>query len=181
MHDEGCREARKMDAYRLCFPEGWDGQRGMLLLVAVDGEMTQAAGGVPCRVVGSLTPGSPFSVPAVRTSPREQVTALLSGLGMPSRLRGYGYLRTALRLALEEPELLRGLNRRLYPAVAAEHGATAPAVERAIRHAVAVTWQRGGGERCRALLGRGCSCVGEVPSNGEFLTMLAECLLPGGM
>ena len=102
-----------------------------------------------------------------------------SARGVPTNLRGYGYLRSALMLALERPETLRGLGRRLYPAVAREHGASVPAVERAIRHAIAVTWLRGGGERCRRLVGRECSCVGDHPSNGELLTLLAEWLARG--
>lgn len=166
-----------MDAYRLCFPEGMDAHRGVLLLVAVDGDLTRAEGGIPCRVVGSLTPGSPFAPPE---PPEESPAELLSAAGVPLQLRGYAYLRTALRLIRREPGLLRGLNRRLYPAVAREHEASAPAVERAIRHAIAVTWQRDGGERCRRLLGRMCSSVGDAPSNGEFLTMLAQRLLPDG-
>ena len=167
-----------MDAYRLCFPDGVEAQGGLLLLVAVDVGGGRMEEGVPCRVVGRLTPGSPFpAVPAVR---EETPAELLSAVGVPLQLRGYVYLRTALGLIRREPELLRGLNRRLYPAVARAHGATAPAVERAIRHAIAVTWQRDGGERCRMLLGRMCSSVGNAPSNGEFLTMLAQRLLPEG-
>lgn len=164
-----------MDAYQLCFPEGMDAQGGMLLLVAVDGDIARTEGGVPCRVVGRLTPGSPFA-PA-KPAP-ESPAELLSAVGVPLQLRGYAYLRTALRLICREPGLLRGLNRCLYPAVAQAHDATAPAVERAIRHAISVTWQRDGGERCRRLLGRMCSSVGDAPSNGEFLTMLAQRLLP---
>ena len=166
-----------MDAYQLCFPEGMDAQRGMLLLVAVEGDLSGAAVGVPCRVVGRLTPGSPFALPISR---EESPAELLSAVGVPLQLRGYAYLRTALGLIRREPELLRALNRRLYPAVAQVHGATAPAVERAIRHAVSATWQRDGGERCRRFLGRMCSSVGDAPSNGEFLTMLAQRLLPEG-
>ncbi len=167
-----------MDAFELRWPEGEAMQPGMLLLVAVEAPVDAAARGVPCRVVGSLTPGSPFHPPAPR-EPAGRVTQVLASLGVPTNLRGYGYLRSALMLALERPETLRGLGRRLYPAVAREHGASVPAVERAIRHAIAVTWLRGGGERCRRLVGRECSCVGDHPSNGELLTMLADAMAGG--
>lgn len=163
-----------MDRFELCWPGTGE---GMLLLVAVEGPGELREGAVACRVVGSLTPGSPFALPAVQ--PREeQVTRMLRSLGVPTNLRGYAYLKSALTLALMQPEMLRGLGRRLYPAVAREHGASAASVERAIRHAIAATWMRGGGERCRMMMGRECSCVGDHPSNGEFLAMLADALTP---
>ena len=165
--------------YRLCWPEKdsrW-AQEGMLLLVAV---APGAAGdALPCRVVGQLTTGSPFTPRDRDETAAERAAALLAAIGVPANLRGCGYLRSALTLVLEQPQVLRGLNRRLYPAVAREHGASAPAVERAIRHAIAVTWARGGGERCRQLMGRACSCVGDHPSNGELLTLLGEWLARG--
>ncbi|MBQ2953785.1 MAG: sporulation initiation factor Spo0A C-terminal domain-containing protein [Clostridia bacterium] len=161
-----------MDMFRLCWPEGGS---GMLLLVAVDAHSERMEGAVPCRVVGRVTAGSPFAQ-AEEQSPPARVASLLTAVGVPTNLRGYGYLRTALTLALEQPEVLRGLGRRLYPAIAREHGASASAVERGIRHAVAVTWERGGGERCRQLMGRAFSCVADCPSNGEFLTLLAQWL-----
>lgn len=165
--------------YRLCWPDKdsqW-AQEGMLLLVAVAPGATGDA--LPCRVVGRLDPGSPFASREREEVPEERAAALLAAIGVPANLRGCAYLRTALLLAREDPRMLRGLNRRLYPAIAREHGASAAAVERAIRHAIAVTWARGGGERCRALMGRVCSCVGDHPSNGELLTLLAEWLTRG--
>lgn len=163
--------------YRLCWPEKdsqW-AQEGMLLLVAV---APGAAGdALPCRVVGQLKAGSPFA--PREESATERAAALLAAIGVPANLRGCAYLRSALTMAQEQPQVLRGLNRRLYPAIAREHDASAPAVERAIRHAIAVTWARGGGDRCRALMGRACSCVGDHPSNGELLTLLAEHLARG--
>lgn len=162
-----------MTDYQLCWPEGESAGTGLLLLVAVEPRAGQEGGAIPCRVVGQLTPGSPFA-PREPEPPAARITSLLTAIGIPTNLRGYGYLRSALLLALKRPEVLRGLNRRLYPAVAQEHGASAPAVERAIRHAIAVAWARGGAERCHQLMGRAYSCVGDHPSNGEMLTMLAD-------
>lgn len=168
-----------MTDYRLCWPEQgsqW-AQEGMLLVVAV---APGAAGdALPCRVVGQIRTGSPFA-PRERETPAERAAALLAAIGVPVNLRGSGYLRTALTLCMAQPRMLLGLNRHLYPAVAREHDASAAAVERAIRHAIAVTWARGGGERCRQLMGRACSCVGEHPSNGELLTLLSQWLSRGG-
>jgi len=164
-----------MESYHIRWPEAGDGS--LLLLVAVDGRLDGPEQTVPCRVVGRFDPGQPYLPP--RESVPEQAARLLMTIGMPVNLRGCQYLRTALVLALERPELLRSLNRRLYPAIAREHGATVQAIERAIRHAIAQTWARGGGERCRQLLGRAFSCVGDRPSNGELLALLADHLAMG--
>nr|MBR4281258.1 sporulation initiation factor Spo0A C-terminal domain-containing protein [Clostridia bacterium] len=161
-----------MERYQLCWPETMDG--GLLLLVAVEGPMDGSQRAVPCRVVGRFDAVAPGAAPP--EDAQERITRLLRAIGVPTNLRGYGYLRTALRLAWEHPEVLRGLNRRLYPAIAREHAATPQAIERAIRHAIAVTWERGGSERCHQLLGRDFSCVGERPSNGEMITLLADYL-----
>ena len=165
-----------MERYQLCWPEAGEGST--LLLVAVEGPMDGSQRAMPCRVVGRFDAGLPtFQPPAA--DEREQAARLLTAIGVPANLRGCGYLRTALLLAGERPEVLRGLNRRLYPEIARLHDATPQAVERAIRHAIAVAWARNGSERCRRLMGRDFSCVGDRPSNGEMIAMLADHLAMG--
>lgn len=169
--------------YRLCWPEEqsvW-AQKGILLLVAVQ---TEDAGEreMPCRVLGTLMPGMgiPQESPprGDSTVPAEdQAARLLAAVGVPVNLLGCAYLRTALTEVLTKPELLRGMSRRLYPEVARRHGVSAGSVERAIRHAIGQTWARGGAEHCRRLMGRYVSCVGDRPTNGEFITLLRDCLV----
>lgn len=172
-----------MEQYQLCWPEEQSmlAQHGMLLLVAVEPSEDGDGRVMPCRVVGRLAPGGlPFPVQkaAKPTAPlAERVSRLLIALGVPTNLLGYAYLRTAVLLTISHPEMLRGMNRQLYPQVAAEHGVTARSVERAIRHAIGQTWARGGGEACRRLLGRQASCVGDRPTNGEFITLLTDRLV----
>ncbi|MBQ7851163.1 MAG: sporulation initiation factor Spo0A C-terminal domain-containing protein [Clostridia bacterium] len=176
-----------MEQFRLCWPEEqsvW-GEGGLLLLVAVEAEESVPARSLPCRVLGRVTPGAPALAgngAEVREHPpaQERVSRLLTAIGMPPNLLGFGYLRTALTEALRRPELLRGLNRRLYPEVARRYGVSAGSVERAIRHAISQTWARGGGERCRRIMGRHVSPVGDRPTNGEMIALLADRLAMDG-
>ncbi len=149
--------------------------RETFLLVAVDGR-GDAASGFPCRVVGSF---SPTQLPETREDPAARISRLLSEIGVPRNLLGWAYLRTALTLLMEEPALGRTITRDLYPRVAKCHQTSAPSVERAIRHAIAQTFARQGGEGYRAALGRLASAVGDKPTNSEFLAQVSERLRLG--
>ncbi len=145
-------------------------ENGTLLLVAVEGAATGA--GLPCRVVGTFNP-SPGVAPMPEKN-TQRVSRLLAEIGVPGNLLGCAYLRTGLTLLMEEPSLGRRLTGELYPRIAEKHGATAPSVERAIRHAIGQTFARAGTEGYRAALGRLASSVGDRPTNSEFLAQVAE-------
>ena len=147
-----------------------------LLLVAVDRAAADTPGAYPCRVVGMFSP--PAQIPAPPEEDVRRASRLLSEIGVPQNLLGCAYLRTALTLLLAEPALGRTITRRLYPRIAQQHGTSAQSVERAIRHAIAQTFARGG-EGYRAALGRLASSVGERPTNAEFLAQTAERLRLG--
>ncbi len=144
---------------------------GTLLLVAVDSVPT-GAGMYPCRVVGAV---SPMETKAAEDD-AVRIARALAEVGVPANLLGHAYLRTALRLVMGDGSLRRCMTRCLYPRVAGEHGTTAQGVERAIRHAIGVTWARTGGEGYRRTLGRLASYVGEKPTNAEFIAQLSETL-----
>lgn len=169
-----------MEQFQLCWPEEQSAlaQRGMLLLVAVEPPEDGEGRAMPCRVVGTLSPGCPpFPAKQPEAPPEpltERISRLLISIGVPTNLLGYAYLRTALLLSLSHPEILRGMNRLLYPQVAQQHSVTARSVERAIRHAIGQTWARGGGAHYRQLMGRSASSVGDRPTNGEFITLLTD-------
>lgn len=101
-------------------------------------------------------------------------TAMLMQIGVPAHLSGYKFIRLALTMVVDRPELFSSLTRVLYPEIAREYGTTASCVERAIRHAISLTWDRGGGENYRRLLGRQASTVGVKPTNSEFLAQVSE-------
>jgi len=146
-----------------------------LLLVAVDARAANAPGTYPCRVVGTFTQ-------AAAPAPADdalRITRLLAEIGVPGNLLGCAYLRTALSLLLQEPELGHAITRSLYPRIATAHHTSAQSVERAIRHAIAQTFARSGAEGYRAALGRLASSVGDKPTNSEFLAQTAERLRLG--
>ena len=151
----------------------WTLQRSgeTLLLVAVDKRAGEGPGAWPCRVVGELSPrGQLMAAP----DDGARISRLLADVGVPANLLGYAYLRTALTLMLQEPALGRSITRCLYPRIAQRHQTAAASVERAIRHAIAQTFARSGGQGYRAALGRLASSVGDRPTNAEFLAQTAE-------
>ena len=105
----------------------------------------------------------------------ERISALLLQLRIPAHLSGYRFIRQAILLALAEPALLDCVTYALYPAVAARYETSASCVERAIRHAITVAWNRGGPS-----LFSGIMCChlenGDKPTNRELLTRLVEAL-----
>ena len=152
---------------------------GALLLVAVDA-VPQGAGAYPCRVVGAVSAlTQPAAQPIPPVPPETRIRELLSAVGVPANLLGFTYLLTALTLMQQEPSLRRNMTRALYPRIARQHDTEARSVERAIRHAIAATWARSGGDPYRHQLGRLASFVGEKPTNSEFLAQVSECLRRG--
>ena len=172
-----------MEGYQLWCPEDrseWESGILLLVRVAAGAALTMPGQAPPCRVVGTITRGMPAAqgLRSRSAQPRldgeQRATRLLAAIGVPANLLGCVYLRTALRLLEEHPQMRRSLMHTLYPQVAQQHGTTAKGVERAIRHAITQTWARGGEERCRQLLGRMSSCVGDRPTNSEFITLLSD-------
>lgn len=76
-------------------------------------------------------------------SAQRRIERLLSRIGMPSHLKGYQYLKTALEICLNDMEALDGITKRLYPEVAKKHKTTKEKVEHAVRHAIESAWKRG--------------------------------------
>lgn len=172
-----------------------EGGTGMLLLVAVEGSPC-GTGAWPCHVVGVVSPipqaAPDFPAPPAPAAMQEHslltaetpadgaadipaiVTHLLTEVGVPSHLLGYSYLQTGLTLVHRDVTLRRAITRTLYPRIAQFHGVSPRSVERAIRHAIAAAWERGGESRYRRALGRLASCVGERPTNAEFIAQLSE-------
>lgn len=101
-------------------------------------------------------------------------TSMLMQLGVPPHLSGYAYLQTAIVLTVASPDLVRRLTHTLYPLVAERHHTTPGCVERAIRHAAAVAWDRGAAASLHRLLGRNGPIVIDKPTNGELIAQLSE-------
>lgn len=101
---------------------------------------------------------------------------MLHQLGIPAHLRGYRYMVTAIRAAMEDDEMLECVTKVLYPHVAKEHGSTASRVERALRHAIEVAWSRGSIEAQDRLFGHTVSARRGKPTNSEFIAMMSSCI-----
>lgn len=103
------------------------------------------------------------------------VTSILHELGMSPGLKGYGYIHDAALLALDDPSLLHAVTKVIYPCVARRNGTTAFCVERAIRHAIEITWEHGSHDAWGRYFGHLCADGGK-PANGMFLAELVEAL-----
>lgn len=108
-------------------------------------------------------------------SAQRRIERLLSRIGMPSHLKGYQYLKTALEICLNDMEALDGITKRLYPEVAKKHKTTKEKVEHAVRHAIESAWKRGDEREHKNLFGY-CQTEGKRPTNAEFITRMADYL-----
>ena len=103
-----------------------------------------------------------------------KVTEMIRTLGVPAHIKGYGYLRESIILAVNDPELINGITKELYPQVAKTFHTTPSRVERAIRHAIEVAWDRGDIEVLQNFFGYTVSLSKGKPTNGEFIALVAD-------
>lgn len=105
---------------------------------------------------------------------RKEITKLMHTFGMPAHVLGYEYAREAILIALGNKDILRSITKELYPAVAQAFNTTPSRVERAIRHAVELAWDRGDLTVLDELFGNSISRSKGKPTNSEFLSALAD-------
>lgn len=103
-----------------------------------------------------------------------QVTEIIHQIGVPAHIKGYQYLRDAILMAIEDGEIINAVTKRLYPAVAKRHGTTSSRVERAIRHAIEVAWDRGDVDTLTAYFGYTIHNERGKPTNSEFIAMISD-------
>ncbi len=103
-----------------------------------------------------------------------QITGIIHEIGVPAHIKGYQYLRDAIGLAVEDMEVINAVTKVLYPTVAKKFGTTASRVERAIRHAIEVAWDRGDLETLQKYFGYTVSNAKGKPTNSEFIAMIAD-------
>lgn len=102
------------------------------------------------------------------------VTSVILEIGVPAHIKGYQYLREAIMLATEDRELISGVTKVLYPDIAKHHGTTASRVERAIRHAIEVAWDRGDADTLQHYFGCTINSAKGKPTNSEFIALIAD-------
>ena len=102
------------------------------------------------------------------------VTEILHQVGVPAHIKGYQYLRTGVKMAVENPAVVNRITKELYPSIARQFGTTASKVERAIRHAIEVAWSRGKMDTIDELFGYTVSTGKGKPTNSEFIALIAD-------
>ena len=103
-----------------------------------------------------------------------RVTNMLHEIGIPAHIKGYHYLRDAIMMAVEDMDVLNAITKVLYPTVAKKYQTTSSRVERAIRHAIEVAWNRGKLDTLDELFGYTVSTGKGKPTNSEFIALIAD-------
>ena len=107
----------------------------------------------------------------------ERISNIFINVGIPPHIKGYTFLREAVKMAIEKPEMVNNITKKLYPSIAEKFGTTPSKVERAIRHAIEVAWSRGRIESINNILGVRAFVGKEKPTNGEFIALVADKML----
>ena len=102
------------------------------------------------------------------------VTDMIHQLGVPAHIKGYHYLRTAILLSIEDKGLLDSITKRLYPTVAKQYDTTSSRVERAIRHAIEIAWDRGNLDTLNSFFGYTVNTCKGKPTNSEFIALITD-------
>ena len=110
----------------------------------------------------------------------EKITNIFITVGIPAHIKGYHFLREAIKLAIDCPEIINSITKKLYPAIAEKFDTSPSKVERAIRHAIEVAWSRGKIENINSLFGLRVYNSNEKPTNGEFIALVADKMLIEG-
>jgi two-component system response regulator (stage 0 sporulation protein A) len=138
----------------------------------------------PCREEGVLEnlnmlrmgTGSGQTIPGMQRQNAVEtlVTNVIHEIGVPAHIKGYQYLRHAIILAVEDMDVINSITKTLYPQVAAAFATTPSRVERAIRHAIEVAWDRGDLETLQKYFGYTVSNTKGKPTNSEFIALIAD-------
>lgn len=102
------------------------------------------------------------------------ITKILHELGIPSHIKGYQYIRDGIMMIYEDPSLIGGITKVLYPTLAKKHNTTSSRVERAMRHAIEVGWIRSDWKITEDLFGQSVDFNRTKPTNSEFLVTIAD-------
>ena len=102
------------------------------------------------------------------------ITKILHELGIPSHIKGYQYIREGIGIIFERPETIGGITKELYPELASKFDTTVSRVERAIRHAIEVSWNRGNWSLMEEIFGHSVDIDKAKPTNSEFIVTIAD-------
>jgi two-component system response regulator (stage 0 sporulation protein A) len=107
----------------------------------------------------------------------EKISNIFISIGIPPHIKGYQYLREGIKMAIEQPSIINNVTKELYPNIGIKFDTSASKVERAIRHAIEVAWNRGRIEAINAIFGVRVYIGSERPTNSEFIALVADKLI----
>lgn len=107
----------------------------------------------------------------------QRIAEIFMTVGIPAHIKGYQFLREAIKMAIDAPEIINSITKRLYPEVADKFETSPSKVERAIRHAIEVAWNKGRIESINSIFGVKVYSPNEKPTNGEFIALVADKML----
>ena len=110
----------------------------------------------------------------------EKISNIFITVGIPAHIKGYQFLREAIKMAINTPDIINSITKKLYPAIAEKFETSASKVERAIRHAIEVAWNRGKIENINSIFGLKVYTSNEKPTNGEFIALVADKMILEG-
>lgn len=128
---------------------------------------------VVCERIRQLASGGVMA-PVRPRNLEAEVTSIIHDVGVPAHIKGYQYLREAILIAVSDMDVINAVTKILYPEVAKRFDTTASRVERAIRHAIEVAWDRGDLETLQKYFGYTVSNAKGKPTNSEFIAMIAD-------
>ncbi len=103
-----------------------------------------------------------------------KITEILHQIGVPAHIKGYHYLRSSILMSIENPDIINSVTKQLYPSVAKKYNTTSSRVERAIRHAIEVAWDRGDIDVLNSYFGYTIHNSRGKPTNSEFIAMISD-------
>lgn len=107
----------------------------------------------------------------------EKISNIFITIGIPPHIKGFSYLREGIKMAVQDPTVINKVTKELYPKIGAKFETSASKVERAIRHAIEVAWNRGRSAEISSIFGARVYIGNERPTNSEFIALVADKLI----
>lgn len=117
----------------------------------------------------------------IKSSLDDKLSKIFISVGIPPHIKGYGFLREGVKMVVKNPSIINNITKQLYPKIGEQFETTPSKVERAIRHAIEVSWAKGRIETINNLFGVSVYLGQEKPTNGEFIALIADKMLLDGI
>ena len=126
------------------------------------------------KILDTFNTNKRKSINLISNNLQISISKMLHELGMPSHIMGYQYIREAISMVYDNPEIVGGITKELYPTLAGKFDTTVSRVERAIRHAIEVSWNRGDWDLMEEVFGHSVDIDKAKPTNSEFIVTVAD-------